>query len=77
MDTEQVFTMTDGCLLSALIISGRKSTLKDIILIGDSINHAIFNFEDINKGLSRLEKEGYIFFKEKKNIYNKKNKGVS
>lgn len=80
MVANQTFDISDGWLLSTLIISGKKSTLKDIVLIGNAVNHAIFTLGKINDGLSRLESEGYIVFKnsvylsDKAKTFDKKNK---
>jgi len=36
--------------------------LPEIIAIGDWINHAIFNYEELDGGLSRLIKAGYVIY---------------
>ena len=81
MGFNKTFKHVDGSLLTTLIISGRKSTLKDIVLIFNTINHNVIQLEEVNEGLSRLESEGFvgckngkIFTTQKTKNFHKKNK---
>jgi hypothetical protein len=46
------FNSSDGWLLYSL--SRRYLSIKDIITIGDHFNHAIFAYDELNGGLTRL-----------------------
>ena len=74
IDSNKTFNDTDGCILTALIISGRSSTLKDIVFVSNTINHDIISFEGLNQGLSRLESEGFIRYKNGRIFISKKTK---
>lgn len=59
---------SDAWLLLAIIYAGsRGATLERIVAVGDGINHAIFNPDELESGLARLTSSGYI--KEKNGIF--------
>ncbi|HZN62780.1 MAG TPA: hypothetical protein VFC90_10290 [Planctomycetota bacterium] len=47
-------------VIGSLGMWGRGATLETIVRTGDMINHAIFNYEELNDGLSRLMEGGYV-----------------
>ena len=57
------FQASDGWLFFTLLsLHRRRLSLAHIIVLGNLSNHAIFTLAQINGGLSRLEREGYILF---------------
>jgi hypothetical protein len=56
------FTWADAWILLSIIYRGGESgaTLGGIIETGDAINHAIFNYGELDDGLSRLIEAGHI-----------------
>ena len=56
------FQCTDPWLLLAIIYACQQggSSLSDILGYGDFINHAIFSLEELQSGLHRLIKSGYV-----------------
>lgn len=62
MKNDLFFESSDGWLF-ATIQGSKKLSLFNIISSGDMLNHAIFNLDEINDGLSRLESEDYIEIK--------------
>jgi hypothetical protein len=57
------FTWADAWILLSVIFGSDKSgsaTLRDIIEVGDGLNHAIFNYGELDDGLSRLIEAGHI-----------------
>lgn len=81
MEKNLFFESSDGWLFATLLCLKNKVLLKDIISIGNMLNHAIFSLEQINNGLSRLESEDfieiekpYIYKKDKAKMFVKKNK---
>ncbi|MGH9762637.1 MAG: hypothetical protein ACREDR_28355 [Blastocatellia bacterium] len=62
------YQASDGWLLLAIILAAagdRSASLARIVAFGDYMNHAIFTEAEMNTGLYRLSKGGYI--KERKN----------
>lgn len=55
---DKYFQESDGWLLYTL--SGKPKDLTSIIAEGDLINHAIFNYNELNDGLLRLIQNGFI-----------------
>lgn len=69
MKTEK-FNWTDAWLLLAIAYASsgeNKATLEKIIAIGDALNHAVFNADEVESGLVRLTSGKYI--KEKNGIF--------
>jgi hypothetical protein len=59
---------SDAWLLLAIIYAGDEgANLERIIEVGDGIEHAIFNPEELESGLARLTSSGYI--KEKNGVF--------
>ena len=55
------FNWSDAWLLLALIYAGNEgANLERIIEVGDGIEHAIFNPDELESGLARLTSSGYI-----------------
>ncbi len=67
MKKELEFECADSWLLLAIIYAYQRadSSLSNIIGYGDFINHAIFSLEEIQGGISRLIKSGYVVEKNK------------
>ena len=62
------YNWSDTWLLLAVIYAGSGgATLERIIAVGDGINHAIFNPDELESGLARLTSGGYI--KEKNGVF--------
>jgi len=62
------YNWSDAWLLLAVIYAGGKgATLERIIEVGDGIEHAIFNPDELESGLARLTSGGYI--SEKKGVF--------
>ena len=62
------YNWSDAWLLLAIIYAGSGgANLETIIALGDGINHAIFNPEELESGLFRLTSGGYI--KEKRGVF--------
>ena len=60
----KTFCKSDGWLFATLFyFQNRKLKLSSLIEIGNVLNHAIFELDQINGGLSRLEIEEFIQFK--------------
>ena len=61
--THKYFEKSDAGLFATVkLMNKRKLLLKNLLRMGDTLNHAIFTLEQINNGLSRLESENYIEF---------------
>jgi len=61
------YNWSDAWILLAIVYAGDKgATLERIISVGDGINHAIFNPDELESGLARLASGGLI--KEKNGI---------
>jgi hypothetical protein len=59
---------SDAWLLLAIIYAGDEgANLERIIEVGDGIEHAIFNPDELESGLARLTSSGYI--KEKNGVF--------
>ena len=59
---------SDAWLLLAVIYAGGEGAdLERIIAVGDGINHAIFNPDELESGLARLTSSGHI--KEKNGVF--------
>ena len=59
---------SDAWLLLAIIYSGKEgANLERIIEVGDGIEHAIFNPDELESGLARLTANGYI--REKNGVF--------
>jgi hypothetical protein len=54
------FLWSDAWLLRALAAAGDNLSLTRLIALGDAINKAIFAREEINGGLGRLARGGYV-----------------
>lgn len=54
------FDFSDAWFLTALILIGKESTLKQIVQTGDAINHAIMTQAEIDRALLKLIPAGYI-----------------
>jgi hypothetical protein len=57
------FTWADAWILLSIIFGSSKSgsaTLRDVIEVGDGLNHAIFNYGELDDGLWRLIEAGHI-----------------
>ena len=69
MPKEQIeFNWSDAWLLLAIIYAGDEgANLERIIEVGDGIEHAIFNADELESGLARLTENGYI--KEKNGVF--------
>ena len=74
--------MSDELLfITFVILNKKKFSLKDIILICNTLDHSILSLEKINEGISRLECEEYLKIKDNKghltekglNFYRKNN----
>lgn len=75
MTIEKYFEASDGWLFATLKCMGKGNLkLKNILSIGDSLNHAIFTLDEINNGLSRLESEEFIIVDNLKFHFTKKAK---
>ena len=75
LEKKEFFCLSDGWLLSTLLIIRKgKLQLKDILTIGNILNHAFFTLEEVNNGLSRLESENYIELKDGKFSLTEKSK---
>jgi len=62
------YNWSDAWLLLAVVYAGRDgATLARIIEVGDVIEHAIFNADELESGLARLTSGGYL--KEKKGVF--------
>lgn len=63
MRKRNLFQFADAWLLLAIIYASQKTriaSLTEIIAYGDFINHAIFTWQELQGGLFRLIKSGYI-----------------
>jgi len=57
------FTWADAWILQSIIYRGGDAggaTLEGIIEVGDAINHAVFNYGELDDGLSRLIEAGHV-----------------
>ena len=62
------YNWSDAWLLLAVVYAGPDgATLARIIEVGDVINHAIFNPDELESGLARLTSGGYL--KEKNGVF--------
>lgn len=62
------YNWSDAWLLLAIVYAGRgKATLEKIIAVGDGIEHAIFNADELESGLARLTAGGFI--REKNGVF--------
>ena len=62
------FNWSDAWLLLSVIYAGSEGAdLERIIAVGDGINHAIFNPDELESGFARLTSSGHI--KEKNGIF--------
>lgn len=62
-DTATEFIWADAWILLSVICSSGNSdgaTLEGIIAAGDAINHAVFNYGELDDGLSRLIAAGHV-----------------
>ncbi len=66
-DTQQRFLWSDAWLLTAIYGAalGGDPTLAQVIGTGDFINHAIFTPAELNGGLGRLERVGFVSIQDK------------
>ena len=62
------YNWSDAWILLAIVYAGDKgATLERIISVGDGINHAIFEPNELESGLARLTSGGFI--KEKNGVF--------
>ena len=62
------YNWSDAWLLLAIVYAGNGgATLEKIVAIGDGIEHAIFNADELESGLARLTFGGYV--KENKGVF--------
>ena len=62
------YNWSDAWILLAIVYAGNKgATLERIIAVGDAINHAIFEPNELESGLARLTLGGFI--KEKNGVF--------
>jgi len=66
------FEFSDYWLLLSIGFSKKGSSLKEILLSGDSYNHAMFSMDELNYGMSKLIQNGYIIKRGKRFIVTKK-----
>ena len=67
---DKKYNCSDAWLLLTIIYASSgetQATLERIIAIGDAINHAVFNRDELESGLARLTAGGYI--KERNGIF--------
>ena len=57
---QETYDFSDAWFLTALIMRKDWANMKEIISIGDGLNHAIFTQNEINQALKRLIPVGYI-----------------
>jgi len=57
---EETYDFSDAWFLTALIVIKDWADMREIISIGDGLNHAIFTQKEINQALKRLIPVGYI-----------------
>lgn len=84
---EGQFCWSDAWLLCSVILASGKDSapLEKIIAVGDAINHAIFNYDEVKNGLTKLisnnliEQKGDLFLatQETVNLYEKAKKRAS
>lgn len=57
-----IYEWSDAWLLLAIIYASRHepATLAKVIAAGDAINHAIFTPAELDQGLARLSRGGYV-----------------
>lgn len=55
-----MFEFSDAWFLTSLILLKKWSSLQQIITSGDMINHAIFNEEEIDNAIKKLQPLGLI-----------------
>ena len=71
----ETFLSSDGWLfVSLLYFQRRKIRLPHLIMVGNTLNHAVFSLEQINGGMSRLENEDYISFRKERLFVTQKGK---
>lgn len=63
-----MFEFSDAWFLTTLICLNKWSTMKEIIAVGDNINHAIFNPDEIESALEKLIPLGYIEIEKRNNV---------
>jgi hypothetical protein len=51
---------SDAWVLTAALNCGNPVTLEDLVSVGDMINHAIFNYEEIAPAIDRFERAGLM-----------------
>ena len=57
---QEIYDFGDAWFLTALIVIKDWADMREIISIGDGLNHAIFMQKEINQALKRLIPVGYI-----------------
>ncbi len=62
MEKQIEFTWADIWLLQSIAVASQNNpaSLKDVIAVGDAINHAIFTFTELQCGLAKLSSAEYI-----------------
>ena len=63
MATQAEFLWSDAWLLAALLWAKRAEgevPLHKLVAYGDALNHAVFNFDEIESGLARLTAAGLV-----------------
>jgi hypothetical protein len=64
--TEKISDLNSSDAWLMLSISETGGSLRDIVSVGDYINHSIFNPEEIEEGLKKLLAIGYVNIRGKK-----------
>ena len=59
-NSHEVYDFGDAWFLTALIVIKGWANMKEIISVGDALNHAIFTQNEINQALKRLIPVGHI-----------------
>ena len=65
------FTWADIWLLQSIAVASQSNpaSLKDIIAVGDALNHAIFTFTEIQCGLAKLISAEYIEYENGREVF--------
>jgi len=64
---------SDAWLLMSIVTKDKKgTTLRDIISVGDYINHSIFSFDELKGGLEKLISIDYVVIKKDRFLTTKK-----
>jgi hypothetical protein len=55
-----MFAFSDAWFLTSLLVTSDWSSMKDILAVGDALNHAIFTQDEIDNALKKLIPLGYM-----------------